>query len=112
MSFSQATITHSFLNPDSSPASGSVVFTLEKRMTNGTQSIMPGVTITSALDAQGNLSQSLYANDDTGTVPTDAQWRVDIRVGLEDDGPYFITVPSGGGTVDLGSLLPSQPQAG
>src|SRR5947209_1168496 len=102
MAFTSATITHTFLNPDTTPASGSVIFTLTKRMTNGTTSVMPGVTITAALSGAGALSQALYANNDTGTVPTDAQWRVDIRVGNEDDGPYYITVPTGGGSVDLG----------
>lgn len=111
MAFTTATITHTFTNPDATPASGSVIFSLEKRMTNGTQSVMPGVTVTAALNSGGQLSQALYANNDVGTVPTDSQWRVDIRVGSTDDGPYFITVPTGGGTVDLGSLLP-QPEFG
>lgn len=106
MAFSTVTITHQFTNPDATPASGSVVFSLSKRMTNGTQSIMPGVTVTSALNGSGQLSQVLYANDDPGTVPGDAQWRVDIRIGSVDDGPYFITVPTAGGSVDLGGLLP------
>lgn len=109
MAFTQATVTHTFVNPDSTPASGQVTFTLSKRMTNGTQSVMPGVTVTAALDASGHLSQLLYANNDTGTIPADAQWRVDIRVGVEDDGPYFVTVPTGGGTVDLGTLLAQTP---
>jgi hypothetical protein len=112
VAFSTCTITHNFNNPDGTPASGSVVFSLSKRMTNGTTSIMPGVTVTSALNGSGALSQSLYANNDAGTNPTDAQWRVDIRIGVEDDGPYFIQVPTGGGTVDLGTLLPQQPLGG
>lgn len=109
MSFTQATITHTFLNPDGTPASGQIVFTLTKRMTNGTQSIVPGVTVTAALNASGQLSQTLYANDDTGTIPADSQWRAQIYVNNADDGPYFLTVPTGGGTVDLGTLLPANP---
>ena len=112
MAFSQATITHTFTNPDGTPASGAVVFTLTKRMTNGTTSIVPGVTVSAALNSSGALSQLVYANNDAGTIPTDAQWRVDIRVNNVEDGGYFITVPTGGGTVDLGSLLPQDSVAG
>lgn len=112
MAFTQATITHTFTNPDSTPASGSVTFTLSKRMTNGTISIVPGVTVTIGLSSSGQLSQVLYANTDAGTVPSDAQWRVDIRVNNTEDGPYWITVPAGGGSVDLGALLPQAPDGG
>lgn len=112
MAISLVTITHAFTNPDQTPASGSVVFSLTKRITNGTQSVVPGVTVTASLNAQGQLSQVLYANTDTGTIPQDSQWRVDIRVGNEDDGPYFITVPATPSTQDLGSLLPQQTMGG
>lgn len=112
MAFTTPTVTHTFQNPDGTPASGSVVFTLSKRMTNGTTSVVPGVTVTSALNSSGQLSQALFANTDTGTIPSDAQWRVDIRIGTIDDGPYFIVVPSGIGSVDLGALLPQQPIGG
>lgn len=112
MALSTRTVTHQFKNPDTTPASGSVIFTLSKRMTNGTTSVVPGLPVTAMLDASGNLSQALYANNDAGTSPTDAQWRVDIRVGNEDSGPYFIVVPSGAGSVDLGTLLTLQPLGG
>lgn len=112
MAFSQATVTHTFKNPDGTSSSGAVVFTLTKRMTNGTTSIVPGVTVSAALDSSGVLSQLLYANNDAGTIPTDAQWRVDIRVNNVEDGPYYISVPTGGGSVDLGGLLPQDLVAG
>lgn len=108
MAFTSATVTHNFTNPDTTPASGQVIFSLSKRMTNGTASVVPGVTIAAALNASGQLSQTLYANNDSGTIPQDAQWRVDIRVGTSEDDVFWITVPTGGGTVDLGSLLPQQ----
>lgn len=112
MAFTAITVTHQFLNPDGSYASGTVVFSLEKRMTNGTTSVVPGVTVTATLDGTGHLSASLYANTDTTTIPQDSQWRVDIRVNNEDDGPYFITIPPTPSTQDLGPLLPQGQRSG
>lgn len=103
--FSTCQITHSFANADGTPASGSITFYLTKRMTNGSQTIVPA-EVTANLDSSGDLSQSLTANNDTGTVPGDAQWRVEFRILGAETETFFITVPTGGGTVDLGSLLP------
>lgn len=109
--FSQATITHTFTNANQTPASGSVEFTLTKRMSQPGQTITPG-SITATLDAEGNLSQALTANTDPGTIPQDAQWKVGLYILGAEEETYFITVPTGGGTIDLMSLLPQQPNAG
>lgn len=113
MAFTYATITHSFLNPDGSAASGAVKFRLTQRMTNGSVSIMPGQSVTAAINGTtGAISQSLAANNDPDTVPQDVQWEVTIEQTGADVVSYYITVPTGGGSVDLGTLLPSQQQAG
>ena len=207
MSFSTATITHTFTNADGTSASGSIKFTLTAPMTNGTTTIVPA-SITVPLDGSGNISQSLTSNVDTatwtlastassgsfaiqiagdpsygtltsptlnynatsaqvqaallsitgisgvtcsggplttsisiagvlgnltlsiasstltggsatmtlatsGTVPAtpfSAQWRADYDILGAEQQSYFITVPAGGGTYDLGSLLPITPQ--
>jgi hypothetical protein len=111
MSFSTRTIVHTFLNPDGSDGTGSVEFTLTKRMTNSGTSLLPA-SVTSTLSPQGGLSQVLTANNDAGTTPADAQWRVDIRLASDSLETYYITVPTGTGNVDLGTLLPDQPNAG
>jgi hypothetical protein len=111
MAFSAAVITHSFTNADLTAASGSITFTLTGRMTNGTTTLVPA-SITANLDGSGNLSQSLTSNVDVGTLPGDTQWRVDLRVLGASEETFFVTVPTGGGTVDLGSLLPSSQQVG
>lgn len=111
MSFTTATITHKFTNADGSAGSGAVTFTLNKRITQPGQTIIPG-EITATLNASGDLSQSLTSNVDATTVPQDSQWLVTFRlVGDSVDGPYSITVPSGGGTIDLATLLPTVEQA-
>lgn len=111
MAFTTATITHSFQNADGTPASGSVNFALAQRMTNSGTTILP-TEVTATLSAQGAISQVLAANTDTGTVPAGAQWRVTLRIlGMAPE-EFFIVVPSGGGTVDLGTLLPSAEQVG
>ena len=111
MSFSQCTITHAVTNADDTPASGSITFTLSGRMTNGTTTIVPAA-ITANLNSSGQLSQALYSNVDTGTVPQDTNWRVDFRILGAEAETFFIIVPTGGGSVDLGSLLPGAQQVG
>lgn len=111
MAFSTVSITHGFQNPDGSAASGTVEFTLEKRMTNGTTTVLPW-SITATLSATGTISQALVANNDSGTVPADATYRVDIRILGASQETYWITVPTNGGSVDLGTLLPQQPLGG
>lgn len=115
MAFTEATVTHTFKNADGTPASGSIIFTLSERMTNGGVTIVPA-TVTANLNAEGKLSQKLTANNDTTTTPQHARWRVDFHIIGEPEPPmpleYFITVPTGGGEVDLGGLLPQQTTGG
>lgn len=111
MAFSQATITHTFENADGTPASGSIEFSLTKRMSQVGQTIVPG-SITANLNAQGQLAQNLTANTDAATIPQDAQWRADFRILGAEEESFWIVVPSGGGTVDLFSLLPQAPLGG
>ena len=111
MAFTQSTITHTFLNADQTPASGSVELTLTKRITNGSTTLVPA-SITANLNVSGQLSQSVTSNVDSATIPTDSQWRVDLRLLGAPVETFFVTVPVGPGTVDLGSLLPQQPLGG
>jgi hypothetical protein len=114
MAFTQTTVTHTFENADGTPASGSLTFTLLARMTNGSTTIVPA-EIPANLDGSGHLSQSLTSNQDPTTLPQNVQWRVDFRitaVGSPVTEAFYITVPPGPGTVDLGSLLPQQPIGG
>jgi len=49
----------------------------------------------------------------TGTVPSapqNTQWRVDLRITGASVRTFFITVPAGGGTVDLFTLIPDAQQ--
>lgn len=111
MAFSTRVLTHKFINPDQSPGSGTVRMSLLKRMTNGGQTILPG-SVSATIAADGSLSITVTPNDDPGTTPTDAQWRVDFDLqyaGATQDSEV-ITVPSGAGAIDLGSLLPSAEQ--
>lgn len=111
MSFSKATITHTFENADGTAASGVIEFTLTKRMSQPGTTIVPA-SISASLNSSGQLSQALTANNDTGTIPDDARWRVDFRILGAEQESYFITVPTGGGTVDLYTLLPQNANGG
>lgn len=109
MSFSTATITHTYENADGTPASGQVKFTLTRAITNGSITIVPA-SITAALSSSGVLSQALTANNDSGTFPTDSQWQVYVEILGAKVEEYTILVPTGGGSIDLGTLLPSAQQ--
>lgn len=109
MAFTTPTLVHTFLNGDSTPASGKVTAQLTKRMTNSGTTIYPS-EVTGTLNASGQLSLPLVANTDNGTVPNDVQWTITIRLqGLPTE-TFVITVPSGTGNVDLGTLLPGNEQ--
>lgn len=113
MSFTQRTITHTFEAADGSGASGTITFALTKRMTNGTTTLVPS-ELTATLN-NGALSQALTSNQDAGTIPSDAEWRVDFRIttnGAPLTETFYITVPTGPGTTDLGTLLPQMPDGG
>lgn len=106
MGFSASTLTHTYLNADSSPGSGEVVFTLLQPMSNGGVTIVP-THVTSTLSQAGVLSQTLTSNIDAGTIPADTLWRVDEKIQGAPGRTFEIQVPSGGLTnVDLGSLMP------
>ena len=111
MSFTTRELTHTFQNADGTAASGSLTFTLTQRMTNSGTTLIPA-DLTANLDASGNLAQTLTCNNDAATVPTGAQWRVDFRILGAQNESFFISVPSGGGSLDLGSLLPGNQQVG
>lgn len=116
MSFTMITVTHGpIYNLDGSYASGEIVFRLTKRVTNGVQTYAQQVAAKAVLSATGTISISLPANNDPATVPADSQYVVAFLLNgangqaLPED-EYFVTVPynAAGGTVDLGTLLPSQ----
>jgi len=111
MAFTKRTITHTFENADGTPSSGRITFTLTKRMTNGNKTITPSA-IAVSLPTSGQLSVELFANNDSGTLPEDAQWKMELHILGADPEEFFITVPSGAGTVELATLLPTQPFGG
>lgn len=112
--FTLVTVTHQFLNLDGSFASGKVVFKLSNRITNGGTSYASELPIEATLNAQGQLSVQLPANDDTATTPAGSYYLVTLMLNGASEAspaqPMMIVVPSTavGGTVDLGTLLPAQ----
>jgi hypothetical protein len=106
MTFSTATLTHSFVNADGSPASGLVEFTLQQTMTNGSVTMAASTHVTAALDASGNMSQTLTSTQDPGTFSQGlAVWRADERVAGAPVRSSSFAVPSGGVSVDYGTLI-------
>jgi hypothetical protein len=111
VTFTTATITHQFQNADSTAASGTITFRLSGRMSQAGITIGPA-EVTATLDGTGNLSKSLTSNVDAATVPQSTQWITTLRILGWELEEYAIVVPSGGGTVDLFTLLPNSPTTG
>lgn len=106
-------VTHTFLNGDGSPASGSVTAILDKSVTNGSTSVMPTEVTAQINGSTGAMSLRLAATDDPGTSPPDARWKVTLRVAGTDAVTYSIQVPAADASgVDLGVLLPRARQVG
>lgn len=68
------------------------------------------LSITSVSLAGGTVTSSLTTPGSVPAAPLNTRWRVDINVLGASEESYFIVVPAGGGTYDLGSLLPTTPQ--
>jgi hypothetical protein len=99
MAATQITVTHTFLNPDGSAASGVIAFKLSARITNASASYAPQVPVHSTLNSMGQLSQVLPANNDPATTPANSFYTVTF---------FLNSAELSGGVVDLGSLLPQQ----
>lgn len=106
MAFTYATITHQFTNADSTPSSGTVEFSISQAMTNGGVTIVPAAHVSSTLSSAGVLSQQLASTQDAGTFPTGCFWRVDFRIAGATTEAFYTPIPSGGVSIDLGSLMP------
>ena len=110
MAATQITVTHTFKNPDGSPASGVIAFKLSQRISNGGVTYAEQVPIHATLNATGRLSQAMPANNDPTTTPIGSNYIVTFflnSAGLSGDSVAII-VPynAQGGTVTLGTLLP------
>jgi hypothetical protein len=111
MAVTLVTVTHQFLNPDQTAASGMIAFRLSGQMTNGSTTYGPTVPVHAALDSDGDLSQLVPANNDPATVPQGTSYTVTLFLNGDSAVTFSdIVVPynAPGGTVDLGTLLPSQ----
>ncbi len=104
-------VVHQFLNSDGSFAEGVVTFQLSESITNGPVTIVPSDLPTATLDGTGSFTISLAANDDPDTFPSGSSWIVTTQLVGARSESYSITIPSAGsGDVDLGDLLPGEPQ--
>ena len=104
--FTKAKISEKFSNVDGSTTQGHVVLTLTKRMSNGSETIVPSEIEALINESTGEISVELPANNDAGTVPEDAKYRVDLRIVGDERQSYYIEVPPGGGSYTLSELLP------
>jgi hypothetical protein len=110
MAFTPITVTGEFLSPSGDPLTGRVTFMLTSamRQPEGNITVAP-VEITETLDGDGAFSVSLYATNDTGTVPTGVTYEVTERIRGAALNKYFISIDKDAiiGAVDLADLVPS-----
>lgn len=107
MAFTLVTITGTYESQAGAAAAGTVTFTLTKPMQCGNVIINPA-PITVTLDGSGHFSTTLAANDDTGTVPQDAQYGVTELITGAEPRDYFITVAHATNPVDISTLMPGE----
>ena len=102
MAFTSINVTGTFKNPDGSDAAGTITFLLTEQMENGGIIIEPE-PIVATLSGTGTISQSLPANDDSGTSPTSTQYIVIEQTSGSRNREYAFTVLSAspGGTMVL-----------
>jgi hypothetical protein len=99
VSFTQVTVTGSYLTPDGDPAAGVVTFTPTAAMHNGDTVVSSRVVVRIV---GGQLVTSLAATDDPATAPTGVSYRVDERIaGVKDTVTYWVTIPHSTAEFDL-----------
>lgn len=103
-------VTHTYLNLDGTAASGKVSFQLSGAMRNSGTTFANSLPMICNLNSGGSLIAVLPANNDPGTIPDGVTYTVTEEIasmGSASVGETFaILVPTGGGTIDLASLLP------
>lgn len=113
MSATTITVTHVFAGIDGTPGSGTVEAQLSAPLTNGTQTVSGAVTAT--LASNGSLSMTVPANNDPSSTPQTTSYTFTLRISGSPQVEYAgIVVPfdAAGGTVDLGTLLPTAQPVG
>lgn len=109
--FTAPAITHTFVNADSTNASGAVEFSLLARITNGATSVVPS-SLTANLSTAGTFSQVITSTLDPGTFPTNAQWRIDMRILGAQEESWVTAIPpiqtEMAGSIIAGSLTTLQ----
>ena len=110
MAFTLVKVTHRFLNPDNSPASGVVIFRLSARITNSGVTYAEQVPVHATLTATGDLSQTLPANNDPTTTPKNSSYLVTFLLNGYSGDEVNVVVPYTAKThaINLGTLLPAQ----
>lgn len=104
MSFTFATVlVGPYEDVTGAPLTGDVVFTPDADLTNGEVTIVSRA-FTVSLDDTGSGSAQLVSTEDEGTSPSDALYRVDEWLNGAHGSTYFVSVPSGGVTVNLTDL--------
>jgi hypothetical protein len=113
MAFTPITLVGTYLEASGAPASGTVQFELSQAMEDSTDDKIVGIEVfTCVMSSTGKISQVLYANDDSTTVPVGTSYLV-----TETFEPshvvrqYSISVPhtAPGGVLDLSTVVPVMP---
>lgn len=104
MTLTQVTVTASYVTPGAAAPTGTVDFTPFPTFRNTGSNIIVSGTITKTLTA-GGFSVTLYATDDSDTVPdTGVYYQVVERIAGVDERAYLIELPNSPTSVQLADL--------
>lgn len=108
MAFTPITVTRRYLNLDLTPATGGVTFIPQVPMINGDTVV--AAPLGGALDAEGDLSIQVAANNDPDTRPLDVAYLVREEIDHQRRREYYVVISydAPGGTVDLSTLPAAQ----
>lgn len=93
-----------YLNPDGTPKSGYVEFTLTSEVNVSNQAIIPSGTISAELDATGRIDADLIVTDDAFVLPAGVTWCVEEKI--ENGNVWYVAIPTGDlSPIDLTTLF-------
>lgn len=93
-----------YLNPDGTPKTGYVEFTLTSEVNVSNQAIIPSGTISAELDATGRIDADLIVTDDAFVLPAGVTWCVEEKI--ENGNVWYVAIPTGDlSPIDLTTLF-------
>lgn len=91
-----------YLNPDGTPKTGYVEFSLTTDINISNVAIIPVATVRASLDKNGRIDADLITSNDPQVQPQGLMWCVDEKI--ENGNVWYVNIPTGSTPIDLTTL--------